>query len=133
MLSFWKKYAMMSRLSQNSCQSTKLRIYLGKNGDQVRLDISARGLWEPFQKTMDDVRIFHPNADSYKNRELKAVYLHEKEKCKSYEQRVVQVEKCSFVPLIYSTMGGMSPRTLVFHQRIGKLVAEKEKKCIVMS
>ncbi len=41
----------------------------GNNKDKARLDISARGLWGPFQKTMFDVRIFHPNAPSYLEQE----------------------------------------------------------------
>ena len=76
---------------------------------------------------MFDVRIFHPNADSYKNRNIKAVYdQHEKIKGKEYEQLVVQVEKCSFTPLVYSTTGGMAPQA-VFHRRIAELLATKRK------
>ena len=55
---------------------------------------------------MMDVRIFHPNADSYKNRTIDALYLHhENVKRKDYEQRVLQV----------------------FHQRLAKMVAEKRQ------
>ena len=43
---------------------------------------------ELFQKTMFDVRIFHLNADSYKDRDIKQVYIqHENMKRKNYEQR----------------------------------------------
>ena len=75
---------------------------------------------------MFDVRIFHPNADSYKDRDIKAVYTqHENIKRKNYEQRVIQVEKCSFTPLVYSTSGGMAPQAQAFHKRIAELIAEK--------
>ena len=86
--------------------------YVGGNtSEKARLDISARGLFGPFQKTFFDVRVFHPNAPSYKSREISQLYLtHEKMKCKDYEQRVVQVEKASFTPLVYSTHGGMAGR-----------------------
>lgn len=98
----------------------------GNTEERARLDISARGLWGPFQKTMFDVRIFHPNADSYKNRDIKSVYSHhENVKKKEYEQRVVQVEKCSFTPLVYSTSGGMAPQAQAFHKRLAELIAEK--------
>ena len=74
----------------------------GNTTEKARLDVSARGIWGPYQKTMMDVRIFHPNADSYKNRPIDKVYLqHENDKRRDYEQRVLQVEKCSFVPLVY--------------------------------
>ena len=76
---------------------------------------------------MFDVRIFHANAATYKHRELDAVYAqHETEKRKNYEQRVIQVEKCSFTPLVYSTTGGIAPRAQKFHQRLAKLIAEKK-------
>ena len=98
----------------------------GNSEDKARLDISARGLWGPFQRTMFDVRIFHPNAESYKDRNIKSVYTqHENIKRKNYEQRVIQVEKCSFTPLVYSTLGGMAPQARVFHRRLAELVAEK--------
>ena len=85
---------------------------------------------------MFDVRIFHPNADSYKDRDIKSVYAqHETAKKKDYEQRVIQVEKCSFTPLVYSTSGGMAPQALVFHKRLAELVAAKtnEEYCDVIS
>ena len=94
--------------------------------EESRLDISARGLWGPFQKTMFDVRIFHSNADSYKDRDIKQVYIqHENIKRKNCEQRVVQVEKCSFTPLVYSTTGGMAPIAKVFHRRVAELIPKE--------
>ena len=75
---------------------------------------------------MFDVRIFHPNALTYRNRDVSSVYKqHEEEKRKKYEQRVIQIEKCSFTPLVYSTTGGMAPKALEFHKRLASLVAEK--------
>ena len=99
----------------------------GKIAEGARLDIAARGLYGPLQKTMFDVRIFHANAASYRSREIASVYAqHETEKRKNYEQRVIQVEKCSFTPLVYSTTGGMAPRAQQFHQRLAKMIAQKK-------
>ena len=76
----------------------------GNDAENARLDISARELYGPLQKTMFDARIFHPNAATYRNRDISSVYIqHEQEKRKKYEQRVTQVEECSFTPLVYST------------------------------
>ena len=98
----------------------------GNDTENARLDISARGLYGPLQKTMFDVRIFHRNALTYRNRDVSSVYKqHEEEKRKKYEQRVIQIEKCSFTPLVYSTTGGMAPKALEFHKRLASLVAEK--------
>ena len=72
---------------------------------------------------MFDVRIFHPNAATYKHRELAAVYTqHENEKRKSYEQRVIQVEKCSYTPLVCITTDVIAPRAEQFHKRLAMIV-----------
>ena len=61
----------------------------GNRADKARLDISANGLWGPFQKTMFDVRIFHPYAKTYENQKLADVYSrHEREKRRTYLHRV---------------------------------------------
>ncbi len=46
----------------------------GITTDKARLDISARGLFGPFQKTMFDVRVFHPNAPSYRTKDITQLY-----------------------------------------------------------
>ena len=98
----------------------------GKNTEKARLDISACGLLGPFQKTMFDVRIFHPNAASYKDRNISDLYkLHEKAKCRDYQQRVLQTEKASFTPLVYSTNGGMAAQAETFHKKLAHRIADK--------
>ena len=100
----------------------------GNNSERARLDISARGLWGPFQKTMFDVRIFHPNAPSYRNKTISQLYgMHEKAKIKEYQQRVIQTEKASFTPLIYSTNGGMAPQSIIFHKKLAQKIADKRR------
>ena len=75
---------------------------------------------------MFDVRIFHPNAEAYKDKQISKVYLqHEKLKSKEYEQRVIQVEKASFTPLVYSTTGGMAPKATIFQKKLAKLISDK--------
>ena len=44
---------------------------------------------------------------------------------KAYGDRVLQVEKGSFVPLVYTTTGGMGPLCERTHKRIAQLIAEK--------
>jgi len=47
----------------------------------ARLDIHARGFWEKQQSAFFDVRVCHPNADSYRDLELQQIYRnHENEK-----------------------------------------------------
>ena len=77
---------------------------------------------------MFDVRVFHPNSPSYKNKDLVDLYtLHENQKNTTYGDRVMQIEKASFTPLVYSTHGGMGKQAMAFHKRISKLIAQKRK------
>ena len=100
----------------------------GNRADKARLDISANGLWGPFQKTMIDVRIFHHHAKTYKDQNITDIYCrYEKEKQRSYLQRVLQTEKASFTPLVYSTNGGMAREARKFHKRVAQMVSEKTK------
>ena len=68
-------------------------------GDKSCLDVGARGLWSGLEKTLCDVRIFHPGAKSYKNKNLDDVFKsHEKQKKDKYLNHVLNKEKCSFTP-----------------------------------
>ena len=80
--------------------------------DNARSDVSARGILNSHEVTFFDVRVSNPNASSYKSLSLAEVYRKNKiEKMKSYSDRILQVEKGSFVPLVYTATGGMGPVT----------------------
>ena len=53
----------------------------------------------------------------------------------AYNDRVLQIEKASFVPLVYTTSGGMGPQCEKVHKHIAQMIAEKknEKYASVMS
>ena len=54
----------------------------------ARLDIVARVFWER-QRALFDVRICHPNADSYRDMDLNQIYRqHETEKKRQYASRI---------------------------------------------
>ena len=94
--------------------------------DSARLDVSARGIFCKFENTFFDVRITNPNSPSQQDKSLKDIYIkHEKEKMTSYNDRVIQVEKATFVPLIYTTTGGMGPQCTKFHKQLALLIADK--------
>ena len=88
--------------------------------DGARLDISANGVWGgTFEKTYFDVRIFNPHAPSNKNISLQACYgKHEKEKKRTYEQRIREIEHSRFTPLVLSTTAGMSKETAVIYNHL---------------
>ena len=77
--------------------------------DGAHLDVSAQGFGgDRRHRTLFDVRVFHPNAPSYRKMQLTSAYsLHECQKQRSYDQRVREIEHGSFTPLVFSTSGGM--------------------------
>ena len=78
-------------------------------GNEVRLDISACGFWQAGEMAFLDVRVFNPNTKQYANIELSKAYeIKEKEKKKTYNECILQVEHGSFTPLVMLATGGMS-------------------------
>ena len=83
--------------------------------DMARLDISARGLWNPMEKAFLDVRIFHPDAASNRSKSLPQLYAcHENQKKRSYNDHIIQVEHGTFILLVYFYFWWGEPRTSKF-------------------
>ena len=73
-----------------------------------------------------DVRVFNPNAQTHRNLQLASVYRkQEREKQRTYEQRIREVELGTFTPLVFSTSGGMAKSASVAYKRLASLLARK--------
>ena len=93
----------------------------------ARLDIHARGFWERQKSTFFDIRVCHPNAESYKDLMPEQIYrLHENEKKRMYASRVLEVEQATFTPLVFTTTGGMGRECLRYHSRLAELISLKK-------
>ena len=93
----------------------------------ARLDIHARGFWEKCTSAFFDVRVCHPNADTYIHHSPKQIYkMHEQEKKRQYATRVLEIEKGTFTPLVFTTAGGMGEECLRYHRRLAELLAMKK-------
>ena len=79
--------------------------------DQARLDIEAYGFWgSHHERALFDVRVFNPFSRSYVTSPIGTTYRrHERAKAREYEQRVREIERASFTPLVFSATGGMAP------------------------
>ena len=54
-----------------------------------------------------DVRVCHPNADSYRDLTPKQIYKkHENEKKRQYAEKVMEIKQGTFTPLVVTTKGG---------------------------
>ncbi|PFX33527.1 hypothetical protein AWC38_SpisGene1544 [Stylophora pistillata] len=92
----------------------------------ARLDIHARRFWDRQQSAFFDVRVCHPNADSYRELSPKQIFqLLENEKKRQYSRRVLEVEQATFTPLVFTSTGGMADECKRFHSRLAELLALK--------
>ena len=95
--------------------------------DGARLDVHARGFWERQRSAFFDVRVCHPNAESYQDLTPQQIYRnHEQEKKRKYGQRVMDIEHGTFTPLIFTTTGGMSGECERYHCRLAELLSIKK-------
>eukprot|EP00117_Sycon_ciliatum_P006295 scpid69681/ scgid9895/ len=88
----------------------KFRLLSTTTADQARLDVAANGIWGGrFERTFLDIRVFNPYAASNRAASVSSVYArHEKEKRRRYEQRLLEVDRATFVPVVLSATGGTS-------------------------
>ena len=94
----------------------------------ARLDVHCRGFWERQRAAFFDIRVCHPNADSYKELSPKQIYkLHEDEKKRKYTSRIIEVENATFTPLVFTTTGGMSQECQRYHSRLAELISSKKQ------
>ena len=94
----------------------------------ARLDVRAQGFWGiHHQQAYFDVRVFNPLAATNRQTHLSACFRsHDREKRRMYEQRVREVERGSFTPLVFSALGGMSGPTEITYKRLASLLAIKK-------
>ena len=98
----------------------------GNVAEKARADVSAIGVWGSHERTFLDVRIFHPNAPTHIDKPIEQIYeSQEREKKNEYNERIIQVEKGSFTPIVMSTSGGMGVEAKKYHKRIATLIADK--------
>ena len=74
----------------------------------ARVDVSAQRFSVRGQLTFLNIRVFNPTAKCYNAKHLKSIFAtHDKEKKRSYNQRIIETENGSFTPLVFACTGGM--------------------------
>ena len=95
--------------------------------DEARLDIAARGFWQPSAMAFFDVRVFNPFAKTHLKTTLDAAFdSQEQQKKTKYNQRVIQVEHGSFTPIVMSAYGGYGRETERFLSQLIHKISEKK-------
>ena len=107
---------------------TEEQLSRGPNRAQnARLDILARGFWDPQNSALFDVRVCNPDAESYRDQEPQQIYrIHKNDKKRLYPSRVLNVEHGSFTPLVFTTTGGMGKDYIRYHSQLAELIARKK-------
>jgi hypothetical protein len=95
---------------------------------EARADVAARGFWSRGVKMFADVRVFNPLAPTYRSSTQKAIYRRlETEKKSKYAERIIEIEKGTFTPLVFSTLGGAGIEAERFIKQLIELHANKKK------
>ena len=98
------------------------------SNDGARSDVSALSFWNPMCRAFFDVRVFNPMAQTNWNRGLKATYRQqEQEKKLKYNQRILEVEKGTFTPLVFSCSGGAAPEATAFIKHLALKLSIKRR------
>ena len=94
---------------------------------EARLDVSARSVWTPLERAFFDVRVFHAPAPSNRaqNTTTKMYKMHENSKKAAYNARVLEVEKGTFTPIVFSTTGGMGREAHNLFKNIAEKMSNK--------
>ena len=94
--------------------------------DDARVDIRARGFWTRQQNAFFDVRVTHPKASLLSRSEVASqLRNHENMKRRTYLQRIVDVERGSFTPLVFTTNGQCGRECSAFIKALVQRLVQK--------
>ena len=95
--------------------------------DGARSDVSALSFFTPLSQAFFDIRVFNPLAQSNANKTVDGMYhMHESQKKREYNERILQVEKGSFVPVVFSCTGGAGPEASNMMKRLAEKISKKK-------
>ena len=94
--------------------------------DGARSDVSALGFWAPLRRAFFDIRVFNPQASTNWCKDIPEMYAHHEHlKKREYNARMLEVEKGSFTPLVFSCSGGFSKEADKFIKHLAEKLSHK--------
>ena len=126
-------------LLQEICKDVKLEPMLlpvtneelpaGSNvTDGARADVSSLGFWNPLSRAFFDIRVVNPLAETNWKKESSSMYKdHEKAKKKEYNDRILEIEKGTFTPLVFSCCNGAGTEATKFIKHLATRVSDKRQ------
>ena len=75
---------------------------------EAHSDVRATGFWMRGEDAFFDIRVFHLNAPFYRHMTFpEACQHHQRLKQLEYEERIIDIDRGSFCPLVFSTSGAI--------------------------
>ena len=109
-------------------EGEQLQYATANRSAEARVDFSARGFWTRGQRAYGDIRIFDPMAASHIQLSLDAAHKrNQDEKLRAYGERIQNIDRGSFTPLVFTTSGGMGPMAKMFYSRLAEIMAERKQ------
>ena len=110
-----------------SSESKDLKQASSFKGCDARADVSANGFWIRYQRAFFDVKVTNLIAPSYREKSICATFSSmEKQKKRAYNQRIQQVDKGTFTPLIFGATGGTGRECSIFLSKLADKLAAKK-------
>jgi hypothetical protein len=104
-----------------------LKYATANKDDEARSDIKCCGFWSKLRQAFFDIKVVSPFARSnakllpaqmFKNAEL--------QKVREYGERIRNVERGDFNPLVFSCTGGMAPHSHMVMKRLAEKLSDKQ-------
>ena len=109
-------------------EGERLEARTAARGDEARPDIKAGSFYRDGQVAFFDIQVVNPNSKSYLKKSVKSVLQQcERQKINKYNERILNVERGTFCPLIFSITGGCGPEAKIFLKLLSDKISKKKK------
>jgi len=95
--------------------------------DEARSDIKCCGFWSNMRQAYFDIKVVSPFARSNAHLEPAQLFKNaERSKIREYKERIQNVERADFNPLVFTCTGGMAPQSHLVMKRLAEKMSEKQ-------
>jgi hypothetical protein len=95
--------------------------------DEARSDIKCCGFWSKMRQAYFDIKVVSPFARSNARLEPAQMFKQaEQSKNREYKERIQNVERGDFTPLVFTCTGGMAPQSHTVMKRLAEKLSEKQ-------
>ena len=97
-----------------------------EKGDESRMDVTAVGFWGACQRAFFDIRVCDPFAPSYSQKPITSLLKsQEQEKKRKYNKRILEIQKSTFTPLVFTATGGCGRECDLVLKKLASMISAK--------